>query len=104
MIIPRFSLRWLLALLTVCAGLSLVLSYAFQGHAWAIGFMVGLVSLLVVVALHAVTFSIAMLITQAGYFLAGNPPPGQSPFEEGTSPFAGPAPGTSDPEPPAIMS
>ena len=64
MIIPRYSLRWLLALLTVCGVLSLVLSYAFQGHAWAIGMILGLGSLVVVIALHAVAFSVAWLLTQ----------------------------------------
>jgi hypothetical protein len=106
MIIPRYSLRWLLALLTVCGGLSLVLSYAFQGQAWAIGSIVGLGSLIVVVALHAVAFSIAWLLTQF-YYLAvggsGSPPAGgQSPFAGGGSPLAPPQMG--DPEPPAIMS
>ncbi|MCI0359443.1 MAG: hypothetical protein L0211_13280 [Planctomycetaceae bacterium] len=105
MIIPRYSLRWLLALLTVCGCLSLVLSYAFQGHAWAIGSILGLGSLIVVVALHAVAFSIAWLLTQFYYMAAGNSPSkssGQSPFASGGSPLAPPQMG--DPEPPAIMS
>lgn len=106
MIIPRFSLRWLLALITVCGGLSLILSYAFQGHAWAIGLIVGLGSLLVVVALHAVAFSIAWLLTQFSYMATGNftakSGAGQSPFGRGGSPFAPPQ--AADPEPPAIMS
>jgi hypothetical protein len=106
MIIPRFSLRWLLALITVCGGLSLLLSYAFQGHAWAIGAFVGLGSIVVVVALHAVAFSIAWLLTQFFYIASGSSAPksggGQSPFAGGGSPFAPPQ--AADPEPPAIMS
>ena len=106
MIIPRFSLRWLLALITVSGGVSLVLSYAFQSHAWAIGVMVGLASIVVVVALHAVAFSVAWLLTQLSYILTGSSNPksgfGQSPFGGGTSPFAPPQ--QADPEPPAIMS
>ena len=105
MIIPRFSLRWLLALITVCGGLSLILSYAFQGSAWAIGAIVALGSIVVVVALHAVAFSIAWLLTQFFYMASGSSAPkagGQSPFAGGGSPFAPPQ--AADPEPPAIMS
>jgi hypothetical protein len=104
MIIPRYSLRWLLALITVCGGLSLVLSYAFQGHAWAVGFMVGLGSLAVVAVLHAVAFSIAWLLTQLSNVASGSDTAagGQSPFAGGGSPFS--TPQTADPEPPAIMS
>ena len=104
MIIPRFSLRWLLALVTVCGGVSLILSYAFQGSAWAIGLLVGLGSLLLVLLLHASAFSIAWLLTQLSYMAAGRSSPGagdDSPFG-GDSPFAPPA--RPDPEPPAIMS
>jgi len=102
MIIPRYSLRWLLALLTVCGGLSLVLSYAFQGQAWAVGFMVGLGSLAVVAALHALAFSVAWLLTQLSYVAKGSKPEGQSPFGGSGTPFA--TPQAADPEPPAIMS
>jgi hypothetical protein len=103
MIIPRYSLRWLLALITVCGGLSLILSYAFQGQAWAIGFTVGLGSLAVVAALHAVAFSVAWLLTQLSSIASGSPKSqGQSPFGGGGVPFA--TPQAADPEPPAIMS
>ena len=104
MIIPRFSLRWLLALITVCGALSLVLSYAFQGQAWAIGFMVGLGSLAVIAALHAMAFSIAWLLSQLSSIASGSSPQagGQSPFAGGGSPFTPPQ--APDPEPPAIMS
>jgi hypothetical protein len=102
MIIPRFSLRWLLALITVCGGLSLILAYAVQGQFWAIGIMVGLAALALVVSLHAAAFSMAWLMTQLAYTVAGGSPKpdGQSPF--GESPFV-PTP-AADPEPPAIMS
>lgn len=100
MIIPRFSLRWLLSLITVCAGLSFILSYAFRGHAWAIGLSVGLSSLVLVVALHAASFSAAWLLTQLGYVLSGGSVPKHG---GGASPFAAPTQ-SADPEPPAIMS
>jgi hypothetical protein len=102
MIIPRYSLRWLLALITVCGGLSMILAYAVQGQPWAIGAMVGLAALAVVVALHAAAFSVAWLLTQFAYmFFAGEPKGGG-----GQSPFGAPLVPTqaADPEPPAIMS
>jgi hypothetical protein len=102
MIIPRYSLRWLLALLTVCGGFSMILAYAVQGQTWAIGTTVGVAALALVVALHAAAFSVAWLLTQFAYTLFGGATPksgGQSPF--GESPFVATRP---DPEPPAIMS
>ena len=104
MIIPRYSLRWLLALITVCGCLSLVLSYAFQGHAWAIGFAAGLGSLAAIAGLHAAAFSVAWLLSQLAYIAGGSKSAGggQSPFAGGGSPLAPPQAG--DPEPPAIMS
>ena len=36
MLIPRFSIRFLLGITTLLAGASLVASYAFRGEAWAI--------------------------------------------------------------------
>jgi hypothetical protein len=102
MIIPRYSLRWLLALLTVCGGLSMILAYAVRGQPWAIGATVGIAALSVVVALHAAAFSVAWLLTQFAYLVFpgdSKDTGGQSPFGDGLVP-AQPA----DPEPPAIMS
>jgi hypothetical protein len=106
MIIPRYSLRWLLALTAVCGVLSLILSYAFQGSEWAIGASVGLASLLMVAAIHAAAFSVAWLLTQFGYGLFGgsaSQAAGQSPFAHEHIPLKASSQ-TSDPEPPAIMS
>jgi hypothetical protein len=103
MIIPRFTIRWLLALLTVCGGLSLLLAYAVRQQPWAIGAIVGISALALVVALHAAAFSCAWLQTQlTSSFTGGSATKtggGQSPF--GTSPFATVQP--ADPEPPAII-
>ena len=101
MIIPRYSLRWLLALITVCGGVSMFLAYAVRGEPWAIGACVGLAALGVVVALHAAAFSVAWLLTQFAYAMFG----GDSPKGGGQSPFAAaPVAPLADPEPPAIMS
>jgi hypothetical protein len=104
MIIPRFTIRWLLALITVSGGLSLVLASAVRQESWAIGAVVGLCALALMFALHAAAFSCAWLLTQFTSSVGGSSLPkgggGQSPF--GNSPFAAVQP--ADPEPPAIMS
>jgi len=64
MLIPRYSLRWLLGLTTFSAGVSLVLSYAVRGHAWAIGISAGLWSLVVVAIAYVITFLAAWLVVQ----------------------------------------
>ena len=81
MLIPRYSLRWLLALITVSAGVSLVLSYAIRGQDWALGAAAALGCLAIVMAMYAVTFLAAWAIAQieTAIFRRG----------EGTSPFAG---------------
>jgi hypothetical protein len=64
MLIPRYSLRWLLGLTTFSAGVSLVLSYAIRGQAWAIGVAAGLWSLVAVALAYVAAFLIAWFIAQ----------------------------------------
>jgi hypothetical protein len=104
MVIPRFTLLWLLILVTACAVLSLILSYAHQGHPWALGLLAGLASLAAVLLLHAAAFSLAWIYTQLGYALRGPAVVrGDSPFQRGTKAPEVPSQ-VADPEPPAIMS
>lgn len=64
MLIPRYTIRWLLGLMTFSAGVSLVLSYAVRGHAWALA-MTSMLWLAVVLAVLFVTaFLVAWLIDQ----------------------------------------
>src|SRR5262245_30376637 len=81
MLIPRFSIRWLLGLTTFSAGVSLVLSYAVRGQAWAIGVTAGMWSLVVVALFYIGAFLVAWLIAQAaagrGAWQRGD---GESPF------------------------
>jgi hypothetical protein len=79
MLIPRFSIRWLLGLTTLSAGVSLVLSFAIRGEAWALGMVVGLGSLVLVAVLYAAAFAMAWFAWRTlGSIPAG--PPGASPF------------------------
>jgi hypothetical protein len=92
MLIPRFSLRWLLGLTTVFAFLSLIWSFAFRGQAWALGFSAGLNGLVLLFAFHAGAFLVAWLFVQgsSGVAALGNAPAEGSPFAA-ESPFARPA-------------
>ena len=85
MIIPRFSLRWLLALVTACAGLSLVLSYAIRGEPWAIGIAVGMGTLLSIFVLGAFMFCIDWLISQVLFSGKRWRYQGESPFATAAS-------------------
>ena len=41
MLIPRFTLRWLLLLITVISVFCVIVAQAFRGQAWAIGCFAG---------------------------------------------------------------
>jgi hypothetical protein len=104
MVIPRFTLLWLLILVTASAGVSFILSFAHRGHAWALGLLAGLASLALVLLLHAAAFSLAWIYTQLGYMIRGPVVVrGDSPFKSGTKLPEVPSQ-VVDPEPPAIMS
>jgi hypothetical protein len=93
MLIPQFSLRWLLALTALCAGVSLVLSFAIRGQTWAIGAAAALGGVASLAALYVVAFLSAWLISQITAGLFGRTPQGQSPFANvpmAEAPFGGP--------------
>ena len=82
MLIPRFTLRWLLLLTTVCGGLSLVLSYAIQGREWAIAVSLALGAIPLLFLLHALAFAVAWGFAQISNGISGMAykPKGASPF------------------------
>ncbi len=104
MLIPRYSLRWLLGLTTVSAGISLVLSYAVRGHAWAIGITAGLWTFVAVAVLFVTAFLCAWLIDRVGSTTktggAGRSPFG--PQAAADAPFASLQPQQPSDTPPAI--
>jgi hypothetical protein len=58
MFLPRYSLRWLLAITVACAvGFSLV-ALALRGVWWAAGVSVAIGSVLIVLAIHALVFGL----------------------------------------------
>ena len=99
MLIPRFSIRWLLGLTTFSAGVSMVLSYAVRGHAWAIGVTSALWTLVIVSLLFASAFLCAWWINEL--IEARRRKLGQSPFasQKPETPFA-PHQGAAESPPP----
>jgi uncharacterized membrane protein len=63
MFIRQFSLRLLLMLITACAAVSLVLSFAWRGRNWAIALSVFLLTLLATVLVHGVVFWLVWLFS-----------------------------------------
>jgi len=90
MVIPRFSILWLMGLTLVCAFLSLILSFAVRGEQWAIGVMAALGSVVALVALYIVAFFVAWLLAQIEQALRSAGPQPVSPFQAGSTPTASP--------------
>src|SRR5689334_9735471 len=80
MLIPRYSIRWLLGLMTFAALVSLVLSYAVRGHAWAIGVASGLWSIVVAGLFYVAAFLAAWCLAKFATATRRSPRGGVSPF------------------------
>ncbi len=58
MLLPRFTLRTILAVTTACALLFLLLGTAYRGETWAWAGSIGVLSLAVTALVHATCFGI----------------------------------------------
>ena len=63
MLIPQFSLRWMLAVITVLAVVFLIVSRAAQGSAWAVGVSAAVMMLAVVAVVHLALFFLTWLVS-----------------------------------------
>jgi hypothetical protein len=79
MLIPRFTIRWLLSLTTVAAVFSLVVHLALQGRAWAISVSVTVAGLALAFFLYGVFFAVAYLAASFQGLFRGRPMD-ESPF------------------------
>ncbi|HMC10338.1 MAG TPA: hypothetical protein VKH44_03575 [Pirellulaceae bacterium] len=105
MLIPRYSIRWLLGLMTFSAGVSLVLSYAVRGHAWAIGITSALWTFVILALFYVAAFLCAWLIDRVATNLRSRRNPTASPFaavKAGDIPFGGATQQQSADTPPAM--
>jgi hypothetical protein len=79
MLIPRFSLRLLLGVTTVCALFFLVVNFAFRGEYWAIAVAVAVAGLVTTMLVHVVVFASAWSLA-AGWAILFRRPVAKSPF------------------------
>jgi asparagine N-glycosylation enzyme membrane subunit Stt3 len=84
MLLPRYSLRWLLGLMTACSVLFLVMARAYEGKQWAIAVSVAIGSLVVVAIVQGLVFLLGLLSAVVANSFRARPRP--------QSPFAGAAP------------
>ncbi len=81
MLIPQYSIRWLLALTAACAAVFSIFALGLRGSQWAQGVSIGIVSLVVVLLVGAGLFALlwvfSVLTSGASQRLAGF---GRSPF------------------------
>jgi hypothetical protein len=85
MLIPRFSVRFLLLLTTVCAVFFFIVTLAVQGSHWATALSVAIAGLLFSMLLQAGTFGVAWAITSFfGFFRIEELP--SSPFASAKPP------------------
>ncbi|HEX5470667.1 MAG TPA: hypothetical protein VFW73_02215 [Lacipirellulaceae bacterium] len=64
MIIPRFTIRTLLVMLTVCACLLVIVGMAFRGQHWAWGVTIGMLSLVIIALVHAAWFGLIWMFAR----------------------------------------
>jgi hypothetical protein len=64
MLLPRFTIRALLVMLTVCAFVFVIVGMAFRGQHWAWGITIGMLSLAFTALVHAAWFSVVWILAQ----------------------------------------
>jgi hypothetical protein len=96
MLIPQFSIRWLLAVTTVCAVVFSVVGLAVHGSAWATAVSVGIGSLVILGLVYGLLFAVVWAFSVVTSSLVPRRArSGGSPFrsESGGSPFRSPGDG-----------
>jgi hypothetical protein len=63
MLIPQFSLRWVLGVTAACGVLSLVAAMALRGSAWAMALTIAAASLAATLLLHGAMFFVVWLFS-----------------------------------------
>ena len=75
MLIPQYSLRWLLAEVTALAFVFLIFSLAARGHIWAMAISLAFMSLAILVLLDGLLFWIAWMFATYVQFRKRSGPP-----------------------------
>ncbi len=80
MLIPRFTIRWLLKLMTVSSFFFLILAAAVRGQTWAIAVSIAVASLLLAFLGYAVAFGVALMVAWTTSLLRSAPVQPATPF------------------------
>ena len=64
MLVPRFTIRALLMMLTVCAFVFVIAGMAVRGQHWAWGITIGILSLAFTMLVHAAWFTVVRMLAQ----------------------------------------
>jgi len=82
MLIPQFSIRWLLILTAACAGVFSIFGWAMRGSQWATGVSLAMVALVAVLLVHAAVFGVVWVFSVVTFRSRVRP------VRTGRSPFA----------------
>ncbi|HEX4148671.1 MAG TPA: hypothetical protein VHY20_06775 [Pirellulales bacterium] len=74
MLIPNFTLRWMLGMIVVMAVVFLIMSRALAGSVWAAGVSAAILTLALAGLVYAVLFAIVWLFGLAGSMVAKSRP------------------------------
>jgi type VI protein secretion system component VasK len=64
MLLPRFTIRTLLVMLTICALVFVIFGMAYRGKHWALGITIALASLAFTALVHAAWFGVVWLVAR----------------------------------------
>ena len=64
MLLPRFTIRALLVMLTICAFAFVIVGMAFRGQHWAWGVTIGMLSLAFTALVHAAWFGAVSMLSR----------------------------------------
>ena len=97
MLIPQYTIRWLLAVMAACAVVFSIFALAVRGSPWARGVSVAILSLVVVLLIHAFVFAVlwvfSVVTSQILRRWAGF---GRTPFAHDPTAPAAKVPGTAE--------
>lgn len=85
MLVPQFSIRHILVVMTALSVCSLIASLAIRGHMWAVAFVISGLTLILTFLLYGLCFFAAWSMAQYRQRYS-RPAPAQSPFAKDTLP------------------
>ncbi len=100
MLVPQFSIRWLLGVTAVAAVIFSIVALGVRGHHWAAAVSVGLLALAMSIGLYGLLFFVVWVFSVAAAGRVASP--GDSPFARGRRPAETPSPRVPVEQPPGF--